>query len=234
MKKSNKYLLLCCTILFALFNVIVFIIPSSSSYLKFGASFWIGYATVCIATVLYLLCNAIRIKKEKQRETLYESLVFIVSTISMIVVTISAIICIAVSTIVYWVSVIICALFLSVGIIITLLSVLVKHSTISMDKKVQAKTSFIYSMRAETKNLLESSHNEEIKKICHKVFEDFNYSDPVSMEELQDYETSIEKAFEDFKSAVLESKLNDACCCAEVLTTLLISRNNKCKIIKNK
>ena len=89
-------------------------------------------------------------------------------------------------------------------------------------------------MRVEAKNLVESSHNEEIKKICHKVFEDFNYSDPVSTKELQDCETSIEKAFEDFKSAVQESKLNDACCCAQVLTTLLTSRNNKCKIIKNK
>lgn len=232
MKKSFKFYIICWAVLFALFNLLTFIVPSWPNIEKYTASFFIGYSVTVVAFAGQFVCGWLSFKEENLEKTFYNISLFDLSVKALFVVFIVSVVCMVITPLPYWISAIACSIVLVFNFIAVALAKATVDVVSNTDNKFENATSFIYEMREVSASLYSNTDEEEFKALCKKVADEFKYSDPMSKDELLKIEVDINTCFVEFKDAVNKSDINVAKEKSKEIISLIVDRNNKCKNLK--
>ena len=232
MKKRFNLYLIVWAVLLAVFNVIAFVSPGWATIEKTTPSFWIGYAFINAAFVGQLVCAWMAFKDESAKKTFYNISLFTISYAGLIAMFVVGGICMLISPLYGWISAIVCTIVLAISIIAVVKAKTAVDLVVEVDKKIETATAFIYDMRAASESLCARAKTDDAKVLCNKVYEAFNYSDPMSNSALASVEAEIEEHYALLKKAVVENNADVMAAESEEVLALIVERNNKCKRLK--
>lgn len=234
MKKTFNLYIVVWILLLALFNIIVFVSPSTAGVVyKFGGAFWSGYIFITLALIGQLICGYFAFTKSATKERLFLNLPFItISYSSLIISAIVGTVCMAVPGIPNWIGIIVGTLVLGVHSIAIIKAVAAAEIVDTLDGKVKAQTSFIKNLTLDAQALVNHANSSEIKNQCQKVYEKLRYSDPMSSDSLSGIEQQIKEELQALTDSVIAGDSSATESFAHSIMILIDERNNKCKYNK--
>ena len=222
MKKNTKLAYAVFGIVFILFNVIAFAVPTNKTI-----TFWIAYAFTVVAFALQI---GIWIAAFKAAETLKSKFlgvpIIYVGIVYLVVQLIAFVAFMVFSIIPSWITVIVCALILGISAICLISANVARDEINRAEEKVNQKVFYIRELQADVEMLAEQEQNPEIKTSLTRLAEKIRYNDPMSNVALADLEARIREKVTALRTA--DHKLEII---AE-LDLLLAERNRKAKILK--
>lgn len=229
MKKARNTFLAIWAICFALYNVIVFVVPNEN----YGTeSFWIGYALITVALVGNLISSFVALNS-KSNAKLFNSIPLITTSIvETVISSIAGAIFIVVPGIESWAVVVVSVIILAVSAIVSLIAKSAADTVGDIDDKIKKQTNFIKSITLDAEMLMTSATTPEIKVEIKKVYEAFRFSDPMSSDALNDVEDRIQNQFNLLQEVVITENADRVSQVAKDLLSLIDYRNKKCKISK--
>ena len=222
MKKNNVISYLALGIVFALFNVIAFVIPTEKT-----VTFWTAYVFTVVAFALQLLVWKIAFgKKETLKSKFLGIPVIHVGIVYLIIQLIAFAVFMFIPTLPVWLAVIVCTIILALSALCVIAGQAGANEISRVEEKIKVKRAFIQFLQVDIEMLAESETDAETKAALKKLAERVRFSDPMSHEMLGELESRISVKVEEMKSATDKKALVDE------VEALLIERNKKCKILK--
>ena len=222
--KAKKTILSIIAVLFIVFNIIAFAIPT-----QFSKGFWVAYASTVIAFATTLFIWMLFFKTNEKLKSKFINLPILnICTYYIVVQTIVFLIFKFAYTLPVWVSIIVNIVILAIAVVL-LMSVDKSADYIeAVGEKVHGKVVFIKSLTAEIEGIAESVKDDSIREKVDALAEAIRFSDPMSDPSLEDVEKSISDKISTLKNIDekdMESLIAD-------ITVLINDRNRKCKILK--
>jgi hypothetical protein len=222
MKKNSKlgYAVLC--IVFVLFNVIAFAIPTAKT-----ETFWVAYASSVVAFTSQIGIWKVALGKEDtlKRKFLGFPVVHI-GIVYLIVQTVVFAVFTAVPTLPVWSAIVVCALVLGISAICMISAEAGRSEIGRIEAQVKQKVFYIKSLQVDVELLANSESNGTTKEALQKLAEKIRFSDPMSLPHLE----AIEKEIAD-KTNTLKVTADKLAVVSEI-DALLSERNAKIKILK--
>ena len=222
MKKNNLMSYIALGIVFALFNVIAFVIPTEKT-----ATFWTAYAFSVVAFAVQIPLWKIAFGKKDTLKSKFLGIPIIHVGITYLIIQLIAFVVFMIfPTLPVWLAVVVCAVILAISALCVIAAQAGVNEINRVEEKIKAKRAFIQFLQTDIEMLVEAEADVETKAELKKLAEKVRFSDPMSHEMLGELETRISAKAEEMKTAADKKAL-----IAEV-TTLLTERNKKCKILK--
>lgn len=232
MNKKFKYYSIIWAILFILFNVITWVVPSNIMGMnKTTGGFWAGYIFINFAFVGQLVCAYFGLKTDNLTKLFYNIPIISVSYIGLIITLFVGVLCMAIPNMPNWIGIILCLLILGFTAIAVIKAKATSDVVERIDEKVKGETLFIKSLTVDAENLLKRATTDDEKALCKKVYEAVRYSDPISNEALVGLESQITIKFNELSSSV-GTDLEKEKKFADEFLVLIGDRNSKCKLLK--
>jgi hypothetical protein len=230
MNKNKIRVITVLAVIFAVFNLLVFVIPFPRN-----GVFWVTYAF----TILPILAQVVTVVLAFGKATTWRSMFlgFPIFKIGYTYLEVQALLCavlLGVSCYVAfspWIAVVPCVLVLAAAIISVVVTDAGRDVIEDMEAKHRTKTVFISELRAGIDSLLPRVTDAALNARLSKLAEEARFSDPMSSEALASIETEIGAKFADIKTAVCAGNFGIADAIDE-LSRLLAERNRKCKTAK--
>ena len=220
MKKRSGYLIL--TIVLIVFAVIAFAAPFEKTPV-FWVSFVFGLLAICFQIPLW--------NKALGGETLKSKFlgfpVLHVGIAYLIIQLIVSIIMMAVPGIPLWIAIIVDVVILAITCALVTSGGVARTAIEETEEKIQAKSSFIKSLKADVDILLSKEMDPEVKDALRKLSDEIRFSDPMSNSALESIEAEISDKLISV-SAAGENKKN----VITEISGLIKQRNIKCKALK--
>ena len=202
MKKNSLMSYIALGVVFALFNVIAFVVPTDKT-----ATFWVAYTFSIVAFVAQIPLWKISIGKKETLKSKFLGIPIVHVGITYLIIQLIAFAVFMIfPTLPAWLAVVLCATILAISALCTIAGQAGANADIEM--------------------LAESETDAETKAKLKKLAEKVRFSDPMSHEMLGELESRISAKVEEMKTAADKKAL------IEEIRTLLIERNKKCKILK--
>lgn len=222
--KSKKSIMLIIAVLFVVFNVIAFAIPTQPSI-----GFWISYAFTVIAFAITLFIWFRFFKTNERIKSKFINLPILnICTYYIIVQIIAFLIFKFAYTLPAWMSIIVNVVILGIAIIL-LISVDKSADYIeAVGEKARGKVVFIQSLKAEIEGIAERVKDDSVREKIDALAEAIRFSDPMSDPSLEDSEKAISDKIIALKNAEekdMESLIAD-------INMLINERNRECKMLK--
>ena len=222
MKKNNYTSYLTLGIVFALFNVIAFVIPTEKT-----ATFWTAYVFSVIAFAVQLPLWKLALGKKDTLKSKFLGIPVIQVGIAYLVIQLIAFaVFMLFPTAPSWLAVIVCTIILAFFALCTIAGQVGAGEIARVDERVQSKRYFIQSLQIDIELLAEREADGKTKAALQKLAEAVRYSDPMSHEMLGELESRITAKVEEMKNAADKKVL------IREIEILLTERNKKCKILK--
>ena len=222
MKKNGLMSHLALGIVFALFNVIAFVVPTDKT-----ATFWATYAFSVVAFAVQIPLWKIALGKKDTLKSKFLGIPVIHVGITYLIIQLIAFAVFMIfPTLPVWVAVVVCAVILAISALCVIAGQAGESEINRVEEKIKVKRAFIQFLQTDIEMLYESETDDETKAALSKLAEKVRFSDPMSHEMLGELESRISAKVEEMKTATDKKGL-----VAEV-TTLLTERNKKCKILK--
>ena len=222
MKKNTKLAYAVLGIVFILFNVIAFAVPTDKTI-----TFWIAYAFTVVAFALQIgIWNAAFKATETLKSKFLGVPIIYVGIVYLVLQLIAFAVFMIFPLIPSWIVVIACALVLGISAICLISADVARDEINRVEEKVNQKVFYIRELQADVEILAEQEQNPEIKTSLTRLAEKIRYSDPMSNVVLADLEARIREKVTALRTA--DHKLEII---AE-LDLLLVERNKKAKILK--
>ena len=222
MKKNSKLGYAVLGIVFVLFNVIAFAIPT----VKTG-TFWIAYAFSVVAFASQIGIWKVALGKEDTLKSKFLGFPVVhIGIVYLIVQTVVFAVFMAVPTLPAWSAIVVCTLVLGIFAICMISAEAGRGEIERIETKVKQKVFYIKSLQVDVELLVNSESDGAIKKALQKLAEKIRFSDPMSLPELE----TIEKEIAD-KTNTLKTAADKLTVIAEI-DALLAERNAKIKILK--
>lgn len=222
MKKNTKLAYAVLGIVFILFNVIVFAVPTDKTI-----TFWIAYAFTVVAFALQIgIWNAAFKATETLKSKFLGVPIIYVGIVYLVLQLIAFAVFMIFPLIPSWIVVIACALVLGISAICLISADVARDEINRVEEKVNQKVFYIRELQADVEMLAEQEQNPEIKTSLTRLAEKIRYSDPMSNVALADLEARIREKVTALRTT--DHKL-------EIITELdllLAERNRKAKILK--
>ena len=219
--KSVPYLIL--SILFILFNVIAFAIPTEKT-----AAFWIVYAFTILMFAAQILIWKISSEKTETLNSMFLKIPIVyVGTIFLIIQLIAFVVFMVFPMIPMWVAIIVCAVILCLGAICIITTKTAVEEVQRVEEKVARKVFYIKDLQIDVELMAKAESDPTIKKSLEKLAEKIRFSDPMSSEVLSELETTIQMAVKTLKTS--SNKLDEI----KEIELLIEERNAKCIILKD-
>ena len=219
-KKVMAYAVL--AIAFALFNVIVFAVPTEKT-----ATFWIAYAFSVVAFALQMGVWEFAFKGADPLKSKFLGIPLIsVGTQYLVVQVVAFAVFMAFPLLPTWVPIVVCALILGVSAICLIGTETGREEINRVEEKVEKKVFYIKSLQVDVELLAESESDPEIKTELIKLAAKIRFSDPMSSEALSDIEEAIVNKVRELKTA--EDKLE----VIAAISALVAERNKKVNILR--
>ena len=222
MKKNNLMSYIALGIVFALFNVIAFVIPTEKT-----ATFWTAYAFSVVAFAVQIPLWKIALGKKDTLKSKFLGIPVIHVGITYLIIQLIAFAVFMIfPTLPAWLAVVVCAIILTISALCAIAGQTGANEISRVEEKIKVKRAFIQFLQTDIEMLIEAEADAETKAELKKLAEKVRFSDPMSHEMLGELESRISAKVEEMKAATDKKGL-----VAEV-TTLLTERNKKCKILK--
>ena len=222
MKKNNLMSYLALGIVFVLFNVIAFVIPTNKT-----ATFWTAYVFSVIAFAVQIPLWKIALGKKDTLKSKFLGIPVIhVGITYLIIQLISFAIFMIFPTLPVWLAVIVCAIILAISALCAIAGQAGADEINRVEEKIKVKRAFIQFLQTDIEMLYESETDAETKTALSKLAEKVRFSDPMSHEMLGELETKITAKVEELKTTADKKAI------ISEIELLLTERNKKCKILK--
>ena len=222
MKKNNYLSYLALGIVFALFNVIAFVIPTNKT-----ATFWTGYAFSSFAFAVQIPLWKIALGKKDTLKSIFLGIPVIHVGITYLIIQLIAFVIFMISpTLPVWLAVVVCAIIFAISALCAIAGQAGANDINRVEEKIKVKRSFIQFLQTDIEMLVEGEKDAETKAALKKLAEKVRFSDPMSHETLGELESRISAKIDEMKTTADKKAL------IEEVTTLLTERNKKCKILK--
>lgn len=222
MKKNSKLGYAVLGIVFILFNVIAFAIPT----VKTG-TFWVAYIFSIIAFASQIGIWKIALSKDDTLKSKFLGFPIVhIGIVYLIVQVIVFAIFMAVPTLPVWSAIVVCALVLGISAICMISAEAGRGEIERVETKVKQKVFYIKSLQVDVELLASNESDSTIKTELQKLAEKIRFSDPMSLPELEAIEKEIAG-----KTNALKTATDKLSVIAEI-DTLLTERNAKIKILK--
>lgn len=221
--KNNRFLsYVSLGIVFALFNVLAFVIPTEKT-----ATFWTAYAFSAVAFAVQLPLWRIALGKDESMKSKFLGIPVVhVGIVYLIVQLIAFAIFMIVPTLPVLVSIVVCSVILAIFALFAIAGQAGANEVSRVEEKVKIKRAFIQFLRIDIEMLAESESDTEIKAALNKLAEKIRFSDPMSHDMLGELESRITAKVEELKAAEDKKPL------IEKIELLLVERNKKCMVLK--
>ena len=220
MKNKTPYIVI--AILFVLFNVTAFMIPTEKA-----TAFWIGYVFTVIAFavvgfVWYLTIG----KKQDLKSKLLGSSVAFISAVYLAVQFVAFLVFMFVTSAPSWCAVLVCVLILGISAICMITTNAGTEMITATENKVAVERQFIKDLQIEVEMLAEGEADGEIKQKLTELAKKIRLSDPMSDASLAELEDELAlKVTAIGTSSEKIAAINEA-------EALLLKRNKKTKALK--
>ena len=222
MKTNSKLGYAVLGIVFVLFNVIAFAIPT----VKTG-TFWVAYAFSVVAFASQIGVWKVALGKEDTLKSKFLGFPVVhVGIVYLIIQTVVFAVFMAVPTLPVWSAIVVCALVLGISAICMISAEAGRGEIERVETKVKQKVFYIKSLQVDVELLANRESNVATKEALQKLAEKIRFSDPMSLPELE----AIEKEIAD-KTNALKTAADKLAIITEV-DALLAERNTKIKILK--
>ena len=222
MKKNKGMAYAVLAIVFVLFNVIAFAVPTAKT-----STFWIAYVftTIAFASQIAIWKFAFKGADTLKSKFLGIPLISVGITylmIQLITFTIFMAFPIAPS----WIAIVVCALILGISAISLIGTETGREEINRVEEKVEKKVFYIKSLQVDIEMLASDETDDDIKAALTKLVEKIRFSDPMSNDVLADIEAEITAKVKELKTAENKTEI------IKVLDSLLTERNKKAKLFK--
>lgn len=222
MSKNRKLSTLVLALVFVLFNVVAFAIPTLKT-----ASFWVAYGFTVVAFALQLLVWKQAFDKAETLKSKFLGIPVVhVGMVYLAVQLLTFVVFMAVPTLPAWSAIVVCALILVVSAVCLIAIEPARDEISRVEEKVKAKVFYIKSLQVDVELLEEKETDAETKTALQNLAEKIRFSDPMSHEALAELEQEISDKVSELKTATEKHSL-----IAEI-ELLLLERNKKCKLMK--
>lgn len=222
MKKNNLMSYLALGIVFALFNVIAFVIPTDKT-----ATFWTAYVFSVVAFAVQIPLWKIALGKKDTLKSKFLGIPVIhVGLTYLIIQLIAFTVFMIFPTLPVWLAIVVCAIILATSTLCAIAGQAGANEISRVEEKIKVKRAFIQFLQTDIEMLVESEPEAETKAALKKLAEKVRFSDPMSHEMLSELESRITAKIEEIKTAADKKSL------ITEIELLLIERNKKCKILK--
>ncbi len=211
-------------ILLALFNVLVFLLPTVR-----GITFWLGYSFVTLAVILFAAVMLFLFDAEDKKRTFLRLSLVSIAWIYLILQTIVGLWQIFNPVFPYVSALIINGCLSGFFIIILLASKVAGESIEKQEAYMAEKVYFINNMQLLLSSV--KTDDAEITQKINDLSEDIKFSDPMSHSMLSELEKQIEAKIVFLKADVSDKE--KAMADIESISDLLKERNQKCRMLKN-
>ena len=222
MKKNNLMSYIALGIVFALFNVIAFVIPTDKT-----ATFWTAYVFSVVAFAVQIpLWKMALGKKDTLKSKFLGIPVIHVGITYLIIQLIAFAVFMIFPTLPVWLAVVACAIILAISALCAIAGQAGASEINRVEEKIKVKRAFIQFLQTDIEMLAETETDEETKTELRKLAEKVRFSDPMRHEMLGELESRMTAKVEELKTA------SDKKALIEEVALLLTERNKKCKILK--
>ena len=222
MKKNGLMSYLALGIVFALFNVIAFVIPTDKT-----TTFWTAYAFSVVAFAVQIPLWKIALGKKDTLKSKFLGIPVIHVGITYLIIQLIAFAVFMIfPTLPVWAAVVVCAVILAISALCVIAGQAGANEINRVEEKIKVKRAFIQFLQTDIEMLAETETDAETKAALKKLAEKVRFSDPMSHEMLGELESRISAKVEEMKTATDKKAL------IEEIATLLTERNKKCKILK--
>ena len=222
MKKNRLTSYLALGILFALFNVIAFVIPSDKT-----ETFWTAYAFTVVAFAVQIPLWKIALGKKDTLKSKFLGIpVLHVGIAYLIIQLIAFATFMLLPMLPVWLAIVVCSIVLAIAALCAIAGQADANEINRIEEKIKVKRAFIQFLQIDIEVLIEEETDVETKTSLKKLAEKVRFSDPMSHEMLSELESRITAKVEEMKTvADKKSIIKD-------VDLLLTERNKKCKILK--
>lgn len=209
-------------IVFVMFNVIAFAIPTEKN-----ATFWVAYVFSTIAFASQIAIWKFAFKGTYTLKSKFLGIPLISVGIRYLVVQIIVFaIFMAFLIIPSWVAVVVCTLIVGISGICMIGTETGREEINRVEEKVEKKVFYIKSLQVDIEMLANAEADADTKAALEKLAEKIRFSDPMSNEMLADLEAEITDKIKELKTAENKAAI------ITVLDLLLTERNKKAKLLK--
>lgn len=235
MKKIFKNYAVSWLILFSLFNLTAFALPSiGGTTSTFNHTFWILYTIVTVAMTVQLVAAWFVLQNgQKDKLFLYLPIMKTCRRTSFWI-TVISIIAMAVPAQMYafrYAVAFVCLLISGLSGISVVAGVSAAELVTEADDETAAKTAYIRKISAQARSLIAVAREDSHKNAVQKVYEALRYSEPAAHKDLEQIEEEIAVSFEVFADAVRRSDTT-VVPLAEDLLIQIAQRNELSKSLK--
>ena len=222
MKKNNLMSYLSLGIVFVLFNVIAFVVPTDKT-----ATFWTAYAFSVVAFAVQIPLWKIAFGKKDTLKSKFLGIPVVHVGITYLIIQLIAFAVFMIfPTLPVWLAVVVCAIILAISALCAIAGQAGANEINRVEEKIKVKRAFIQFLQTDIEMLVESETDSETKAALKKLAEKVRFSDPMSHEMLGDLESRITAKVEEMKTAADKKVL------VGEVEALLVERNKKCKILR--
>lgn len=222
MKKNGLMSYLALGIVFALFNIIVFIIPTDKT-----VTFWTAYVFSAVAFVVQIALWKIALGKKDTLKSKFLGIPVIHVGITYLIIQLIAFaVFMLFPTLPTWLAVVVCTIILAISALCTIAGQAGINEIDRIEEKIKVKRAFIQFLQSDIEMLAETETDAETKVALKNLTEKVRFGDPMSHEMLGELESRISAKVEEMKTAADKKTF------IEEISTLLTERNKKCKILK--
>ena len=222
MKKNNLMSYLAFGIVFALFNVIAFVIPTEKT-----TTFWTAYIFTVVAFLLQALVWKVAFGKNDTLKSKFLGIPVVHVGITYLIIQLIAFAIFMIFPMLpTWLTIVVCSTILAISALCAIAGKSGLNAINRVEEKIKVKRAFIQFLQVDIEMLIETETDAETKAELKKLAERVRFSDPMSHEMLGELESRISAKVEEMKSTTDKKVL-----IGEV-DILLTERNKKCKILK--
>lgn len=222
MKKSYGKAYIVLGIVFAIFNIITFLIPTEKT-----SAFWVAYMFTVLAFASQIIIWKIAFKSAETLKSKFLGIPLISVGITYLIIQLIAFaIFMALSFVSIWIVVVTCSLILGISSICLISTEVAKEEIIRVEEKIAAKVFHIKALQVDIEMLAEAEKDLKAKEALAKLARRIRFSDPMSNDALADIEAKIFQKVEALKS------VNDKDAIINELNLLVTERNKKTKLLK--
>lgn len=232
MSKNRIRFYLSLAIIFALFSVIVFVVPFARNTV-----FWLSYAFAALAVLvqLYSYPRAFDFEGHDVRSKFYGfplarlTTVYLFAQLALSLIFIVVTNYTAVKT---WIPAVLYALLLGVFALGFIAADSMKEEVERQDTVHKARVDAMRALQSKAVFVAGQCDDAETKKALDKLAEALRFSDPVSSEATSDIEENLAGLLEELGNAVLDKDYAAAKTLCAKASTLLADRNRMCRLNK--
>jgi hypothetical protein len=225
--KGTGMSLIATIIVFAVYNVVAFVIPFPQ-----GGGFWTGYSFSLLAILMTSGVSFFALGRDGMNSKFYGLPLVDVVWRYLVVQVIVGFVEMAFPAIPYRYEIVLNVILLG-ACLLGLIAVNAGREEIERsDEKVKEKVFFIRSLQGDVETLMDKMPDTAVRKTLKDLAETIRYSDPLSSPQLSALENKIDARIAELDANVERGDTNGTKALCGELQRLFAERNRKCKLLK--